>query len=234
MNKENEFWLDYLQFQLDLYSKTIYNSIPTILNDIKELKRELKILEHKLKLDNDISKNMLIITFKIKELTTYILKNLLEHIFKINLPLYYINNFLNNINEYIKFLEHFNKTGIILTQHCLELNKIWLKNSIINCCLLIDKIDDEKYKKELNNHKNNINNLYDKCINYLDYYNHTKFNFPAIKELNYESILEIKSFNNLLHKLFKLKINKYIFSEIDEFTIYLMFRCCEYHLSKLN
>ena len=230
----NNFWIDILIDHMSIIKLTLSSNETEIANYVDYIINQLKDVYDNSIARRDVEERALYLAMEVKRFKINVLSKMLDSKIQINISSTYVNHMLNENNEYIDIFLQYKDQNVII-KHPLEVHKLWIKGAIEHAGLLISGLDDVEYdiKKDLKYHKKKFAKLYDKCEEFIEYYNKTRLNFAAINKFNLDAESQMKLFIKLLDEIYENKMQDLIIGNIEPFIINHMLKEEKYYLKKI-
>jgi hypothetical protein len=154
---------------------------------------------------------------------------------KIHLSPTFLNHMVNELEEYVRILNHLKSGEVPPIYHELHHHLLWLLDAAGHSEAISSNLDGvEKILKEKSNlFRNGFEGFYLKAVELAGYLRTGLTTFPALSRMNVDTQLEIKLFQNFLSELEELELSKQALGTFAPLMADHMFREECYYLMKL-
>lgn len=246
---ENNFWLrimrDHLSFirdklgsnevELLLETKNLIPIANTLLKRAKDV-RDTNISVSSL-VGFDASFNAILpFLERLAKLKKTILARQLEGKINFSLPTAFVNETLDELEEYKIILEEYTYYGEVPRPDILRLHKLWLSNMNYHLGLIKSNLDpiEKMLATSVKQVEKSAVHLFERTIETIKYLRSGLTRFPEIDKLNSAAEAETLSYLVLLGKIAEMMESKTVLTTLDALTIDHMMREERYYLFKLG
>ncbi|MBT2654742.1 DUF2935 domain-containing protein [Bacillus sp. ISL-18] len=154
---------------------------------------------------------------------------------KIHLTPTFINHMVNELEEYVRILNHLQAGQIPPVYHELHHHLLWLLDAAGHSEAISSNLDgvEKKLKEKSHLFMKDFEGFYLKAVELAGYLRTGLTTFPALSKMNVDSQLEIKLFQNFLAELEELELTKQALGTFAPLMADHMFREECYYLMKL-
>lgn len=172
---------------------------------------------------------------KLREFKLELLKQHLVGKIKIHLPPTFINHMVNELEEYVKILNHLKAREIPPVYHELHHHLLWLLDAAGHSEAISTNLDgvEKKLKEKSDSFTKVFQSFYLKAVELAGYLRTNLMTFPALSKMNRDSQLEIKLFQNFLNEIEELRLSKEALGTFAPLMADHMYREKCYYLMKL-
>lgn len=234
---EHRFWLQILGD----HSRFIYESLAPVQTEEIETAltfiREFDTLLERTKSANlwTLSREAESEVIKLREFKLELLRKHLIGKIKIHLSPTFINHMVNELEEYLRILEHLKAGEVPPVYHELHHHLLWLLDAAGHAEAISTNLDgvEKKLREKSNSYLKNFENFYLKSVELAGYLRTNLASFPALDKMNLDSQLEIKLFQNFLQEIEELRLSKQALGTFAPLMADHMYREECYYLMKL-
>ncbi|WP_026566822.1 DUF2935 domain-containing protein [Bacillus sp. UNC41MFS5] len=168
--------------------------------------------------------------FKLELLRKHLIGKIIFH-----LSPTFINHMVNELEEYLRILEHLKAGQVPPVYHELHHHLLWLLDAAGHAEAISTNLDgvEMKLKEKSNSYMKNFENFYLKSVELGGYLRTNLASFPALDKMNLDSQLEIKLFQNFLQEIEELRLSKQALGTFAPLMADHMYREECYYLMKL-
>ena len=168
--------------------------------------------------------------FKLELLRKHLIGNI-----KIHLSPTFFNHMVNELEEYLRILQHLKAGQVPPVYHELHHHLLWLLDAAGHSEAISTNLDgvEMKLREKSNLYKKNFEDFYLKAVELAGYLRTNLTSFPALERMNVESQLEIKLFQNFLQEIEELRLSKQALGTFAPLMADHMYREECYYLMKL-
>ncbi|MGJ7912688.1 DUF2935 domain-containing protein [Neobacillus sp. LXY-1] len=172
---------------------------------------------------------------KLREFKLELLRRHLNGKIKIHLPPTFINHMVNELEEYVRILEHLKSGRVPPIYHELHHHLLWLLDAAGHAEAISSNLDgvETRLREKSNVFKKNFDDFYLKAVEFAGYLRTNLSEFPALAKMNKDTQLEIKLFQQFLTELEELGLNHQALGTFAPLMADHMFREECYYLMKL-
>jgi len=154
---------------------------------------------------------------------------------KIHLSPTFLNHMVNELEEYVRILNHLKAGQVPPIYHELHHHLLWLLDAAGHSEAITSNLDgvEKKLREKSNLYKKNFEDFYMKAVELTGYLRSSLTSFPALTKMNKDTQLEIKLFQNFLTELEELELSKQALGTFAPLMADHMFREECYYLMKL-
>ncbi|MCM3724817.1 DUF2935 domain-containing protein [Neobacillus cucumis] len=154
---------------------------------------------------------------------------------KIHLSPTFLNHMVNELEEYVRILNHLKAGHVPPIYHELHHHLLWLLDAAGHSEAITSNLDgvEKKLREKSNLYKKNFEDFYMKAVELTGYLRSSLTSFPALTKMNKDTQLEIKLFQNFLTELEELELSKQALGTFAPLMADHMFREECYYLMKL-
>lgn len=234
---EHSFWLQILGD----HSRFIHDALAPVQKEEIE-KASMFIREFDTLLDQAKAANPMQLAVKanveVKKLREFKLDLLSKHLIgkvKIHLSPTFINHMLNELEEYIRILEHLKSGQVPPVYHEVHHHLLWLLDAAGHSDSISSNLDsaEKRLREKSNLFTKHFDDFYQKAVELRGYLRTGLTTFPALDKFNSDAQLEIKLFQNFLHEIEELKLSNQALGTFSPLIADHMFREECYYLLKL-
>ena len=234
---EHRFWLQILGD----HSRFIYESLaPVQEEEIKKALTFIRVFDELLGLAK--SKDLVSLStdaesavLNLREFKLELIKKHLVGKIKIHLSPTFINHMVNELEEYVRILNHLKAGQLPPVYHELHHHLLWLLDAAGHSEAITSNLDgvEKKLKEKSNLFRNGFEGFYLKAVELAGYLRTGLTTFPALSKMNVDAQLEIKLFQIFLSELEELELSKQALGTFAPLMADHMFREECYYLMKL-
>lgn len=172
---------------------------------------------------------------KLREFKLELIRKHLIGKIKIHLSPTFINHMVNELEEYLRILEHLKAGEVPPVYHELHHHLLWLLDAAGHAEGISTNLDgvEKKLRKKSVEFRKTFENFYLKAVELAGYLRTNLTSFPALERMNLESQLEIKLFQNFLQEIEELRLSKQALGTFAPLMADHMYREECYYLMKL-
>jgi hypothetical protein len=172
---------------------------------------------------------------KLREFKLELLRKHLIGKIKIHLSPTFINHMVNELEEYLRILQHLKAGQVPPVYHELHHHLLWLSDAAGHSEAISANLDSvEKILREKSDaFTKTFEDFYLKAVELAGYLRTNLTTFPALTKMNKESQLEIKIFQNFLNEIEELRLSKQALGTFAPLMADHMYREECYYLMKL-
>ena len=172
---------------------------------------------------------------KLREFKLDLLRNHLIGKIKIHLSPTFINHMVNELEEYLRILEHLKAGQVPPVYHELHHHLLWLLDAAGHAEAISTNLDgvEKKVREKSVVFRKIFENFYLKAVELAGYLRTNLASFPALDKMNLDSQLEIKLFQNFLQEIEELRLSKQALGTFAPLMADHMYREECYYLMKL-
>lgn len=172
---------------------------------------------------------------KLREFKLELIRKHLIGKIKIHLSPTFINHMVNELEEYLRILEHLKAGEVPPVYHELHHHLLWLLDAAGHGDAISTNLDgvEKKLREKSVKFTKTFENFYLKAVELAGYLRTNLASFPALERMNLESQLEIKLFQNFLQEIEELRLSKQALGTFAPLMADHMFREECYYLMKL-
>jgi len=172
---------------------------------------------------------------KLREFKLELIRKHLIGKIKIHLSPTFINHMVNELEEYLRILEHLKAGEVPPIYHELHHHLLWLLDAAGHAEGISTNLDgvEKKLREKSVKFTKTFENFYLKAVELAGYLRTNLTSFPALERMNVESQLEIKLFQNFLQEIEDLRLSKQALGTFAPLMADHMFREECYYLMKL-
>ncbi|WP_144552264.1 DUF2935 domain-containing protein [Bacillus sp. X1(2014)] len=234
---EHRFWLQILGD----HSRFIYESLsPNQKQEIETASTFIRVFDTLLERAKsedlgELTKEAESEVIKLREFKLGLLRNHLIGKIKIHLSPTFINHMINELEEYLRILEHLKAGQVPPIYHELHHHLLWLLDAAGHAEAISTNLDgvEKKLKEKSNSFMKNFENFYLKSVELAGYLRTNLASFPALDKMNLDSQLEIKLFQTFLQEIEELRLSKQALGIFAPLMADHMYREECYYLMKL-
>jgi len=154
---------------------------------------------------------------------------------KIHLSPTFINHMVNELEEYVRILNHLKAGQLPPVYHELHHHLLWLLDAAGHSEAISSNLDgvEKKLKEKSNLFLKDFEGFYLKAVELAGYLRTGLTAFPALSKMNVDAQLEIKLFQNFLLEIEELELSKQALGTFAPLMADHMFREECYYLMKL-
>ena len=234
---EHRFWLQILGD----HSRFIYESLAPVQKvEIEMAQNFIKAFDQLLNQAKSADPKQMAITAETEviRLRSFKLDLLKQHLvgkIKIHLSPTFINHMVNELEEYLRLINHIKAGEIPPIYHELHHHLLWLLDAVGHAEGITSNLDgvEMKLKEKSNTFKKTFEAFYLKAVEMAGYLRANLTEFPALTKMNRESELEIKLFQGFLKEIEELRLTKQALGTFAPLMADHMYREECYYLMKL-
>jgi hypothetical protein len=172
---------------------------------------------------------------KLREFKLELLRKHLIGKIKIHLPPTFINHMVNELEEYLRILNHLKDGQVPPIYHELHHHLLWLLDAAGHSDAISSNLDgvERKLREKSKAFTKTFDNFYLKAVELAGYLRTNLASFPALTKMNVDSQLEIKLFQNFLVEIEELRLSKQALGTFAPLMADHMYREECYYLMKL-
>jgi hypothetical protein len=172
---------------------------------------------------------------KLREFKLELLRKHLIGKIKIHLPPTFINHMVNELEEYLRILNHLKDGQVPPIYHELHHHLLWLLDAAGHSDAISSNLDgvERKLREKSKAFTKSFDNFYLKAVELAGYLRTNLASFPALTKMNVDSQLEIKLFQNFLLEIEELRLSKQALGTFAPLMADHMYREECYYLMKL-
>jgi hypothetical protein len=146
---------------------------------------------------------------KLREFKFELLRKQLIGKIKIHLSPTFINHMVNELEEYVRIINHLKVGEVPPIYHELHHHLLWLLDAAGHSEAISSNLDgvETQLREKSNTFKKNFEEFYLKAVELAGYLRTNLTAFPALTKMNVDTQLEMKLFQNFLHELEELDLN---------------------------
>lgn len=146
---------------------------------------------------------------KLRDFKLELIKRLLSGKIKIHLSPSFINHMVNELEEYLRILEHLSKQQIPPIFHELHHHLVWQLDAAGHACAISSNLDsaEKRLKEKSDLYTKHFEDFYLKAVEMAGFLRTKLTTFPAIEKMNSDVTLEIKIFQNFLQEIEELELS---------------------------
>jgi hypothetical protein len=234
---EHRFWLQILGD----HSRFIYEALaPVQIEEIEKAANFIQVFDSLLEHAN--SSDLMQLTaqvetevLKLREFKFELIRKHLIGKIKIHLSPTFINHMVNELEEYLRILNHLKAGQVPPVFHELHHHLLWLLDAAGHSEAISSNLDgvEKKLREKSNSFKKNFEGFYLKSVELAGYLRTNLTTFPALSKMNVDSQLEIKLFQHFLHELEEMELNNQALGTFAPLMADHMLREECYYLMKL-
>lgn len=231
ISNEHNFWLRILSDHLDFIYDALCPEETQYINLADQLSNDLASIRNSYD-----PREILNLVSQIKEFKTKLLQDKVENAVKINLPPTFISHMLNELEEYVKILTHLIQNGTLPPVNLLQFHKLWLLDIIGHLDTIKSNLDpvEKLLKEKAHDIKCTFKPLFNKTLEFIDYFKHGIESLPALGELSNTSYNETVVYLSFIQELNNLLQVKRALGTITHQMLNHMFLEQNYYIGKLN
>jgi hypothetical protein len=234
---EHRFWLQILGD----HSRFIYESLaPVQTVEIEMASNFIQVFDTLLGQANSADLMQLTTQAEIEvvNLREFKLELLRKHLvgkIKIHLPPTFINHMVNELEEYLRILQHLKAGEAPPVYHELHHHLLWLLDAAGHAGAISSNLDsvEKKLKMKSKFFTKNFEDFYLKAVELAGYLRTNLTAFPALTKMYSDTQLEIKLFQNFLHEIEELRLSHQALGTFAPLMADHMYREECYYLMKL-
>ncbi|TWE08526.1 DUF2935 family protein [Neobacillus bataviensis] len=234
---EHRFWLQILGD----HSRFIYEALAPVQDaEIKMASNFISIFDTLLERAKSDNLGSLTIEAKaeVMNLREFKLELIRKHLIgkvRIHLSPTFLNHMVNELEEYVRILNHLKAGQVPPIYHELHHHLLWLLDAAGHSEAITSNLDgvEKKLREKSNLYKKNFEDFYMKAVELTGYLRSSLTSFPALTKMNKDTQLEIKLFQNFLTELEELELSKQALGTFAPLMADHMFREECYYLMKL-
>ncbi|PFO01461.1 hypothetical protein COJ85_17260 [Bacillus sp. AFS076308] len=234
---EHRFWLQILGD----HSRFIYEALaPVQEGEIKKALTFIRVFDALLERAKSAELSSLIndaesAVINLREFKFVLIRKHLVGKIKIHLSPTFLNHMVNELEEYVRILNHLKAGQIPPIYHELHHHLLWLLDAAGHAEAITSNLDgvEKKLREKSNLYKENFEDFYMKAVELTGYLRSSLTSFPALTKMNKDTQLEIKFFQNFLTELEELELSKQALGTFAPLMADHMFREECYYLMKL-
>lgn len=172
---------------------------------------------------------------KLRGFKLELIRNHLVGKIKIHLSPTFINHMVNELEEYLRILNHLKAGKVPPIYHELHHHLLWLLDAAGHSDAIYSNLDgvEKKLRKKSNTFKKDFEGFYLKAVELAGYLRTNLTTFPALIKMNADAQLEIKLFQNFLTELEELELSNQALGTFAPLMADHMYREECYYLMKL-
>lgn len=154
---------------------------------------------------------------------------------KIHLSPTFINHMVNELEEYVRILNHLKEGKVPPVYHELHHHLLWLLDAAGHSDAIYTNLDgvEKQLRKKSKTFKKDFEGFYLKAVELAGYLRTNLTTFPALTKMNEDAQLEIKLFQNFLSELEELELSNQALGTFAPLMADHMYREECYYLMKL-
>ncbi|WP_040209676.1 DUF2935 domain-containing protein [Neobacillus jeddahensis] len=168
--------------------------------------------------------------FKLELIRKHLVGNI-----KIYLSPTFINHMVNELEEYVRILNHLKAGEVPPVYHELHHHLLWLLDAAGHSDAIYTNLDgvEKKLREKSDSFTKNFEAFYLKAVELAGYLRTSLTEFPALSKMNLDTQLEIKLFQNFLNEIEELRLSKQALGTFAPLMADHMLREECYYLMKL-
>lgn len=172
---------------------------------------------------------------KFREFKLELLREHLIGKIKIHLPPTFINHMVNELEEYLRILQHLQAGEVPPVYHELHHHLLWLLDATGHSEAISSNLDsvEKRIKEKSHSFMKNFKEFYLKAVELAGYLRTNLTTFPALSKMNSDTQLEIKLFQNFLGEIEELRLSHQALGTFAPLMADHMYREECYYLMKL-
>lgn len=234
---EHRFWLQILGD----HSRFIFEALaPVQTNEIEKAQHFIQVFDSLLthtntsdlvQLSSQAEKEVL----ELREFKFELIRKHLIGKIKIHLSPTFLNHMVNELEEYVRILQHLKNGEVPPMYHEVHHHLLWLLDAAGHSDAISDNLDgaEKKLKEKSDTFTKTFEAFYLKAVEMAGYLRANVMSFPALTKMNLDSQLEIKLFQNFLDEIEELRLSKQALGTFAPLMADHMFREECYYLTKL-
>ncbi|ETI70485.1 DUF2935 domain-containing protein [Neobacillus vireti] len=234
---EHRFWLQILGD----HSRFIYEALaPVQMVEIDQAANFIQVFDSLLEDANSTDLKQLTAhaeteTIKLREFKFELIRKHLIGKIKIHLSPTFINHMVNELEEYLRILNHLKAGQVPPVYHELHHHLLWLLDAAGHSDAISTNLDgvEKKLKDQSHSFTKNFEGFYLKAVELAGYLRTNLTTFPALSKMNVDAHLEIKLFQNFLKELEELELSNQALGTFAPLMADHMLREECYYLMKL-
>ncbi|WP_312476328.1 DUF2935 domain-containing protein [Neobacillus sp.] len=146
---------------------------------------------------------------KLREFKFSLLRKHLIGKIKIHLSPTFLNHMVNELEEYVRIINHLKAGQVPPIYHELHHHLLWLLDAAFHSEAISSNLDgvETKLREKSNAFKKHFEDFYLKAVELAGYLRTNLTAFPALSKMNVDTQLEMKLFQNFLHELEELELS---------------------------
>jgi predicted nucleotide-binding protein (sugar kinase/HSP70/actin superfamily) len=172
---------------------------------------------------------------KLREFKLELIRQHLVGKIKIHLSPTFINHMVNELEEYVRILNHLKEGRVPPVYHELHHHLLWLLDAAGHSDAIYSNLDgvEKKLREKSKAFKKDFEGFYLKAVELAGYLRTNLTSFPALKKMTNDAQLEIKLFQNFLTELEELELSNQALGTFAPLMADHMYREECYYLMKL-
>ncbi len=235
---EHRFWLQILGD----HSRFIYQALaPVQKEEIEKASIFIRVfdtlLDHAKSIDSiELTEKAEVETIKLREFKLELLRKHLIGKIKIHLSPTFINHMINELEEYLRILNHLKGGQVPPTYHELHHHLVWLLDAAGHSEAISSNLDgvEKRLREKSDSFTKQFEDFYLKAVEMAGYLRTNLAEFPALEKFNSDTQLEIKLFQGFLKEIEELRLSKQALGTFAPLMADHMLREECYYLMKLS
>jgi hypothetical protein len=172
---------------------------------------------------------------KLRKFKLHLLKRLLTEQISFHLTPTFINHMVNELDEYMRILDCFQRNKVPKHLHSLHHHLLWLPDAAGHATALNQNTDgvEKEWLAKTAYFTEQFEAFYLKAIELAGYLRTNCMHFPALSRFNQDVELQMKIFQNFLKEVEEMTTNKTLLGTIAPLMADHMYREERYYLDKL-
>lgn len=234
---EHRFWLQILGD----HSRFIHEGLaPVQLAEIEQAQTFIGVFDKLLGQANSAEVRQLAViaeqeVLRLREFKLELIRKHLIGKIKIHLTPTFLNHMVNELEEYLRILQHVKAGEVPPIYHELHHHQVWLLDAAGHSEAITSTLDgvEKKLQEKSKIFMKNFQHFYLKAVELAGYLRTNLSTFPALKKFNSDMVLEMKLFQGFLQELEELRLSKEAMGTFAPLMADHMFREECYYLMKL-